>query len=204
MSLVLCDDHDMFLEALCWALEARGHRIAAATPDPSEVLTLVRRHDPDLVLLDVQLPGTTGIEIARELRERQPDARVVLLTAATDEWVCRAYDTRLVDGLVSKESGIQALDSALHRVLAGERSLVGWCRRASNVARPTTPLDLLTPREREVLTLISQGASTTAMAVSLGVSPNTVRSHVRTVLHKLGVHHRASAAHAAAELGLAG
>jgi two-component system nitrate/nitrite response regulator NarL len=202
MSLVVCDDHDMFLEALCWALEARGHRIDAATRDPAEVLTLVRRHDPDLVLLDVKLPGTTGIEIARELRDRQPNALVVLLTGATEEWVLRAFDTKLVDGLVSKESGIQALESALNRVLAGNRSLVGWTRRASNAPRPTTRLDLLTHREREVLTLISRGASTTAMAASLGVSPNTVRSHVRTVLHKLGVHHRAKAAHAAAELGL--
>lgn len=203
MRLVICDDHDMFLEALAEALTALGHTLVATTSDPFEVPGLVGQHLPDLVLLDVQLPGTTGVQVARELRRRRKDTPVVLLTGARDEWIRRAFETGLVDGLVSKESGIAALDVALRRVLAGERTITGWRQTATRSVRRTA-LDLLTDREREVLTLMADGSSTAAMATSLGVSENTVRTHVRSVLHKLGVHGRARAANTAFELGLVG
>jgi DNA-binding NarL/FixJ family response regulator len=201
MRLLICDDHDMFLEALADALTALGHTLVAATSDPFEVPGLVGQHLPDLVLLDVQLPGTTGVQVAREVRRRRKQTPVVLLTASREEWIRRAFETGLVDGLVSKESGIGALDVALRRVLSGERTITGWRQSVTRSPRRTA-LDLLTDREREVLTLMAGGASTMAMAGSLGVSENTVRTHVRSVLHKLGVHGRARAAHAAFELGL--
>jgi DNA-binding NarL/FixJ family response regulator len=85
--------------------------------------------------------------------------------------------------------------------VAGERVLVGWPAAVAPLRR-TTDLDLLTDREREVLELITDGVPTAVMAQRLGVSVNTVRTHVRSVLHKLGVHQRAKAARAAVELGL--
>jgi DNA-binding NarL/FixJ family response regulator len=202
MRLLVCDDQDMFLEALVDALVSRGHTVVAMTADPFEVPGLVGQHLPDLVLLDVRMPGSTGVDVARELRRRRKDTPVVLLTASREAWVREAFDTGLVDGLVSKESGIQTLDTALRRVLAGERTMAGCHQAAMQPIRRATPLDLLTGREREVLTLMAGGSSTRAMATSLGVSDNTVRTHVRSVLHKLGVHHRTRAAHAAYELGL--
>ena len=92
MRLVICDDHDMFLEALAEALTALGHTLVATTSDPFELPGLVGQHLPDLVLLDVQLPGTTGIQVARELRRRRKDTPVVLLTASREEWIRRAFE----------------------------------------------------------------------------------------------------------------
>jgi DNA-binding NarL/FixJ family response regulator len=202
MSLVVCDDHEMFLAALVEALVSTGHEVAGSTADPSEVADLVRRHRPALVMLDVQLPGMSGVEVARRLRAVHPQVRIVLLTGSTEDWVREVYDSGAVDGLVNKASGVRVLDGAIRRVLEGERTIAGW-PAAAPPTRRTNTLDLLTDREREVLTLLADGASTAAMAQSLGVSVNTVRTHVRNVFHKLGVHHRTMAAHAAFQQGLA-
>jgi len=202
MSIVICDDHEMFLAALVDALVDRGHEVAAATSDPRALPDLVHRHRPDLVLLDVNLVDACGLEVADALRERCGGVPVVLLTASTEPRVRHAYDARMVAGLVSKSSGIRALDAAIVAAVAGERVLVGW-PAAPATPSDASPLSSLTSREREVLLLMVNGVSTVAMAQRLGVSVNTVRTHVRNVLRKLGVRHRTKAAHAALELGLA-
>jgi DNA-binding NarL/FixJ family response regulator len=201
MSLVLCDDHEMFLDALREALEASGLDVAAVTGDPTRLPALVASHRPSLVLLDVHLPGTTGVRLAESLRAEHPSLPLVLLTASREPWVRDAFDSGLVDGLIGKDNRIHVLEDAVRRVLAGEKVLVGW--RALPEVRRRTALDLLTPREREVLELLAAGATTRQMAEALAVSPNTVRTHVRGVLDKLGVHQRTKAACAAIELGLA-
>jgi len=201
VSLVLCDDHAMFLDSLADALQAHGHRVAASTSDPEQLPGLVRRHEPTIVLLDVHLPGSCGVTLARQLHEEHPDTHLVLLTGSTEAFVRAAYDDGTVDGVVNKGTAVRNLDSALARVVAGERVLVGWPVAVGPVRR-TTDLDLLTEREREVLELITDGVPTAAMALRLGVSVNTVRTHVRSVMHKLGVHQRAKAARAAVDLGL--
>lgn len=203
MSLLVCDDHRMFLDALVDALRAHGHHVAAASADPSRVPDLAEHHRPAVAVLDVQLPGTTGIELAARVRERSPATSVLLLTGSNDALVRHAYDSGVVDGLVDKCTGMPALEAAIRRLIDGERPVVGRVAEAlPQPRRRPTPLDLLTEREREVLMLITDGASTAAMADHLGVSVNTVRTHVRSVLQKLGVHHRTKAAHAAVELGL--
>jgi DNA-binding NarL/FixJ family response regulator len=202
VTLLLCDDHEMFLDALRDALESRGHEVAASTSDPVEVPTLVARHRPDLVLLDVHLPGMTGVDVARQLRKQQVGTSIVLLTASSEEWVRRAYHDGIVDGLIAKSTDVRTLHRALRQVLGGERVLVGMPRGASLVRRQRTALDQLTPREREVLSLIYDGETNAAIAARLGVSTNTVRTHVAGVLHKLGVPGRTKAATAAVQLGL--
>ncbi len=124
----------------------------------------------------------------------------MLLTGSSAEAFRRAFDEHLVDGLVSKSSGIRALEQAVAAVRAGRRATVGWESSPPRRSRRRTSLDLLTGREREVLALLTAGAETAEMAASLGVSVNTVRTHVRSVLHKLGVHHRTKAIHAALQL----
>jgi DNA-binding NarL/FixJ family response regulator len=202
VSIVACDDHAMFLGALVDALQLQGHVVAAFTSDPGDVPRLVQEHRPRLVLLDVQLPGASGIEVAETLRARAVDSLIIILTGGTDQRVLAAYDAGVVDGIVCKGAGVHMLDTAIRRVLAGERVLVGWPTVTRRVSH-TSPLDELTDREREVLLLMADGASTSAMATTMGVSVNTVRTHVANVLQKLGVHQRSKAAHVALELGLA-
>ena len=202
MSLVICDDHEMFLDALRQALVGRSHEIAATTGDPTEVSQLVDQYAPSLALLDVHLPGLTGVDLARELRKRHRGIRIVLLTGSNEDWVHRAYQDRVVDGLIAKNTDVRTLDRNLRLVLGGERVLVGWSTSCAAAVRGATAVDRLTVRERQVLLLIADGETTDAIAGRLGVSTNTVRTYVAGVLRKLGVHQRTKAAHAAVQLGL--
>jgi DNA-binding NarL/FixJ family response regulator len=202
MSLVLCDDHGMFLDALSMALTARGHRVLATSHDPDEVVRLVRETRPRGCVLDVSFGGRPRIEAAGAVRAVRPETAVLLLTGADTPDVWGAFQDRLVDGVVSKGCDVEVLDRSIRRVLDGERVLEGWSRIPDPPARTDDGIEELTDREREILRLIVKGVSTQMMADSLGVSSNTVRTHVQNVLRKLRVHHRSKAARYAVESGL--
>jgi DNA-binding NarL/FixJ family response regulator len=202
MSLLLCDDHHMFLDALSTALTARGHDVVAVTDNPLAMPDRVEACRPDGCVVDVRFHGRPELGAVAELRRRAPGIPVLLLTGACDAEVRAAYDSGLVDGVVNKACDVAVLDAALRRVLAGGRAVEG-CLAVVPAPHPAvSAFDQLTDREREVLAMITHGATTEAMALTLGVSANTVRSHVQNVLHKLGVHHRTKAAAVAVELGL--
>jgi DNA-binding NarL/FixJ family response regulator len=200
MSLVLCDDHGMFLDALSMALTARGHRVLATSHDPDEVVRLVRETRPRGCVLDVSFGGRPRIEAAGAVRAAHPKTAVLVLTGADTPDVWGAFHDRVVDGVVSKGCDVEVLDRSIRRVLDGERVVEGWARIPA--VTQDDGIEPLTDREREILRLIVQGVSTQVMADSLGVSSNTVRSHVQNVLRKLRVHHRSKAARYAVESGL--
>jgi two-component system, NarL family, nitrate/nitrite response regulator NarL len=202
MSLLLCDDHHMFLDALTTALTARGHDVVAVTDNPLALPDLVDACHPDGCVVDVRFHGRPQLGAVAELRRRAPGIPVLLLTGACDAEVRAAYDTGLVDGVVNKACDVAVLDAALRRILAGGRAVEGCLVEAPRARPAVSSFDQLTDREQEVLAMITHGASTEAMALTLGVSTNTVRTHVQNVLNKLGVHHRTKAAALAFELGL--
>ena len=193
MRLVLCDDHDMFLDALMTALTGLGREIQAVSQHADEVVDLVVQHQPEVCLLDVMLGcGGSGLDAAVSIREQAPEVKVLLLTGAANDDVWDAYDRRVVDGVVNKVCDIDVLQTSISRVARGERVVEGWLRPLPP-AGSREEADCLTERERQVLTFLVDGASTAMIAVELGISSNTVRSHVQNLLHKLGVHDRTKA-----------
>src|SRR4029079_12332850 len=201
MSLVLCDDHRMFVDALAMALRSCDHDVVATCSDLQALPGVLQQARPDLCVRGVQYGGRVRLETLETMRASVPGISVLVLTGWATENVWRLYDSRTIDGLVSKTVDIRTVDLAVRRVLAGEHVVEGLARPvpASSRAPENEPL---TAREREVIELLVDGVSTVLMAESLGVSTNTVRSHVQNVLRKLGVHHRSKAAHRALELGL--
>jgi DNA-binding NarL/FixJ family response regulator len=193
MSLVLCDDHDMFLEALVTALTRLGQEIDAVSQQPDQVVDLVVQHQPEVCVLDVMFAGFSGLDAAARIRDRAPEVKVLLLTGAATDEVWRAYDGRVVDGVVNKVCDIDVLQSSINRVADGERVVEGWSRQPALESAPDWPAETLSEREQQVLDLLVQGATTEMIAVDLGVSTNTVRTHVQNLLRKLGVHGRAKA-----------
>jgi DNA-binding NarL/FixJ family response regulator len=153
-------------------------------------------------VLDVSFGGRPRIDAARGIRVARPDTAVLLLTGADSPDVWEAFQDRVVDGVVTKGCDVEVLDRSIRRVLGGERVLEGWDRVPDPPAHADDGIEELTDREREILRLIVQGVSTQMMADSLGVSSNTVRTHVQNVLRKLRVHHRGKAARYAVDSGL--
>lgn len=201
MSIVLCDDHTMFLDALAGALTGMHHDVTATCLAPEPMMAVVRESQPDGCVLDVSFGGRSRLDAAFDVHEASPGTVVVLLTGAVTEAEWQAYDEGVVHGMISKSLEIAELDRCLQRILDGERLVAGFSRPMPSPQAPGMP-EPLTDREMDVLRLLVEGASTPSIATLLQVSANTVRTHVQNVLRKLGVHHRSMAACRAVELGL--
>jgi DNA-binding NarL/FixJ family response regulator len=200
--LVLCDAQRMLLDALGPALQDAGHVVADVCESPEVLPDVVARRRPDVCVLEATYAGRPRLDAAAAVRCSWPETVVVLLTGAASHGVWQAYDDGMVDALVSKSSSFDLVDSTLRAAHQGRRMVTGFDRPAPAPRPPERDLDALTPRESEVLDLLVEGLSTTAIAARLGVSKNTVRTHVASVLRKLSVHDRGKAVSNAVHLGL--
>ncbi len=209
MRLVLCDGQRMLLDVLAPALREAGHEVTDTCSQPDVLPGLVARRRPDACLLEAVYRGSSRLDAVAAVRSAVPETVLVLLVADAGPSVWRAYDDGVVDAVVSKTGSFEDVVSTICAAQHGRGAVTGFGRPA-----PTTPttsarlpghadLDLLTRREREVLDLLVEGLATTAIAARLGVSKNTVRTHVASVLRKLRVHDRGMAVSSAVPLGLA-
>jgi two-component system, NarL family, nitrate/nitrite response regulator NarL len=197
-TLVLGDDHVVFLDALSTVLSQHGHMVCGVARTAAEMVTLVSVHQPDACLIDHNAPGDEDAETIRKVRDVCAGTSVIVLGASScGGTVGRALDAGAT-GYLHQSRGLGALVSALERVLDGETVID--VPDASPPRRSTEPnLELrmashLTSRERECLMMLVEGLDTAAMVGLLGVSRTTVRTHLQSVLTKLGVHSRLEAA----------
>jgi DNA-binding NarL/FixJ family response regulator len=188
---VMCDDEELILEALSMAAGAFGLDMVATTSDPQEAIALVRKHRPDLCLLDAHFPGASGPEIATRMKREFPGTTTIMLTADADTAVWAAYDDQSLGGIVNKSLDFDGFHAALLALGQGERVVAGWRRVPRQ--RISVETELLTVREREVLASLVRGAATPDIALELGISAHTVRTHVQSVMRKLNVTTRAKA-----------
>ncbi|MCW2699436.1 MAG: two component transcriptional regulator, LuxR family [Blastococcus sp.] len=207
--LLLCDDHAVFVDALAMALAAGGEDVVAVTRSVPQALAEARATEPDIVLMDLHFgAGPDGLLGLRMLRNTAPAPKVILLSGAVDGAVLADAVAAGADGVVSKAEPLEVLLTAVRRVADG--SFYADPDVMLQSMRPaTTDMDLvqlsaqfLTPREREVLGRLAQGASTQDMASAMGVGIATVRTHVQAVLSKLGVGTRLEAVTLAIAHGL--
>jgi DNA-binding NarL/FixJ family response regulator len=203
--VLVVDDHEVVREGLRAFLELQdGIEVAGEAADGQEAIAVAERLDPDVVLMDLVMPRLDGLGAMRELRERVPRARVIVLTSFLD-------DDKLVPALRAGAAGYllknappPELARAVRAAHAGETLLdsVVAARLVETLAGDGDPLDRLTPREREVLELIGRGFPNKRIARRLEVSEKTVKTHVGHVLAKLGVTDRTQAAVVAVRAGL--
>jgi len=190
---VVVDDHPVVREGLRALLSEAGVEVAGEAADGRAALAVIREVRPELAVVDVALPGLSGIELCRRIRRRLPQVQVVLISMF-DEPAWRAEAARagaaayLLKGMAPAE-----LVEAIRRVVKGERLL------SEEEADKVLPL---TPREREVVQLIAQGKKVSDIARILSRSPATVRAHKASAMRKLSVHSTAELVRTALELGL--
>jgi DNA-binding NarL/FixJ family response regulator len=203
LDLVLADRQSLFLDVFRTALVSRGHRVLAATTTRFKLLEETRRLKPALCVLDSLLPDGDGVDAIREIGTVSPLTKVVILTADAREALMRRALEAGARAFVHKSRGLPAVMRVLENVVRGEVCvLMAASGQTSGAARSPQLAAFLTPREVECLGLLAAGLDTLEMARRLGVSPATVRSHVQSVLTKLGVRTRLEAATLAIQHGL--
>jgi len=172
--------------------------VVAEAEDGNRAVEEARRHRPHVILMDLKLPGLTGVEATRRILAGQPEVGVVVLTSPDAEAEILAAVEAGASGFVSKTCGQAEFLEAVHRVARGEAWLPPHLtRRVLAHLRPhpaARAVEELTPREHEVLELLSRGMSNRDIAARLGVAEITVRTHVGHVFGKLGVSNRVQAA----------
>lgn len=204
-SLVIGDDHSVFLDAMSAVLVQRGYEVTVAG-SVAGTIEAVQLTQPDVCLIDRHFAGDDGIEAIAEMIAASKRTKVLVLSADPDtDGVLQSLHVG-ASGYLHKTRGVSALTGAIERVLRGE--VVVDVPKGIRKRRPQQQDDAhrlagyLTPRERECLTQVVEGLDTAAMAARLGVSPATVRTHVQSLLAKLGVHSRLEAAAYAVRYGL--
>lgn len=204
MRVSVCDDHAVFAESLSLVLTEAGHTVVGVTYSPRDALPVLRAERPDVCLIDLQFPSGTALEWIPGLRAASPATAFVVLTGFLEERVLEAGIRAGVRGFAHKGQQAGDILAVLRRVAAGE-VVVDHAARRDRARRPDQAQQIaqfLTPREREVLTRLVRGESTQALAKAMGVTRSTARSHVQSVLSKLGVHSQREAVIAAARHGL--
>ena len=189
--VVLADDHTLVRAGLCKLLESMpAFQVVGQADDGRKVLELAEQLQPDLVLMDLSMPGLTGLEATARLRKAWPKIRVVILSMhQNEEYVRQALRNGSVAYLL-KDAAPQELEQALQTVLRGETYLSPAI--AKNASSPSldanSPTEQLTPRQTEVLRLIAQGFSSKEIARELDLSIKTVDTHRTSLMKQLDIH----------------
>ena len=207
--VLLVDDHAVVREGLRAFLELQeGIEVVGEAADGEEAIEAATRLWPHVILMDLVMPKLDGVAAMRSLRERVPDARVIVLTSFLDDDKLLPALRSGAAGYLLKNAEPQELVRAVRAAHAGEAMLdpVVAARLVETLAADGDegPLDRLTPREREVLVLIGRGFPNKRIARELDVSEKTIKTHVGHVLAKLGVTDRTQAAVFAVRAGLVG
>ncbi|HLF90182.1 MAG TPA: response regulator transcription factor [Anaerolineales bacterium] len=205
--ILIVDDHAVVRKGLAMVLRLEpDFQIVGEAGNGQEALTLAEHMDPDIILLDRMMPGMDGKAVAQALRDRASRARILILTGTElDE---SALDVLAVgiDGYVLKEIEPAELKTAIRTLASGQPYLdPGVTRllmRSLSRSPAPAPLDILTPRELEILPQMATPATYREIAARLSISEETVRSHAKNILRKLGKADRLQAVLEAARLGL--
>jgi DNA-binding NarL/FixJ family response regulator len=206
--ILLVDDHPLTRSALSGLLTQHGFDVAGEASDGSEAIEAASRIQPDLILLDLSMPGMDGLTALPRLREAAPDCEVVVLTASgTEENLLGAIRAGAAGYLLKSEPPERIVDF-LHGVANGEAALSGAVARrlleqvreggGRDAGVPDAIAAVLSARELEVLLLLDEHLGTDEIAKRLFISEHTVRSHVKSLLRKLGVSSRREALEALA------
>jgi DNA-binding NarL/FixJ family response regulator len=194
-SVVVVEDQTAICELIIEMLEARGaYRVLGSTADGHEGLALAKQLKPDILILDILLPGISGLEVLRQLHDTQPDLKVLIFSAKSEKQIARGLLKAGVRGYVPKSARLSELRQAVDAVAAGDTWFSETFQKAmaDALTAPESDVDAkgatLTEREKEIAILLAKSFSSKEVAVKLDISAKTVENHRTNLMRKLGVH----------------
>lgn len=194
VDIVIADDHPLFRRGLTEVLEADpSFRVIGDAGDGDTALALVRQHRPAVALLDIAMPGASGLAVAEAVRQEKMDTQIVILTMYRDGGMFRRAIDLGVKGYVLKDSAAVEIVACVHTVAAGRAYISPALsdelleQRIGRMTPELAALDQLTPAETRVLRFIARGLTTTDIAHRLGNSPKTIENHRSHICQKLGL-----------------
>jgi DNA-binding NarL/FixJ family response regulator len=201
LRVVLVDDHPLYRQGLARVLVESGIDVVAEAGNGLEAISIVELHAPDVAVVDLNMPGLSGVEVTRRLVERSPASRVLVVSVSAQEDDVTEALLAGASGYVLKENPVQEVIAGIQAVAAGEslissrvasmllRTVRGWPSQ-----RADGPTPALSEREREVLHLVADGKTNHEIGEVLFIGESTVRSHISSILMKLQVENRVQAA----------
>ena len=211
LRVLLIDDHTLFRVGLEGLLASRSIEVAASVGSGWDAQRLVDELDPDIILLDMRMPGINGLDVLEMLRAKNETLPIVMLTTSTDENDLLKSLRAGAQGYLLKDMEPDQLVLALRDIVSGKtvvapdlapilaKAVQG--KTTEQEDKDDSPFSTLTPRETEILALLAEGQSNKAIARNLGISDGTVKLHVKAILRKLEVHSRVEAAVMAVQRG---
>ena len=211
--ILIVDDHPLFRKGLKAVLESNNQfEVVGEAQNGAEALEMVRKLDPDLVVVDISLPDQSGIELTREIRNLLPEMHIMIVSMHSKiDYVAEAFQAGAT-GYVVKESASESLLQGLEQVSKGDyyldsslsqqvvKKLIGPMVKENEITH--SAYGGLTPREQEVMRLLAEGLSSKKVAEKLFISPKTVENHRTNIMHKLDLHSTVELVRYAAKLGL--
>lgn len=200
IKIMIADDHNLLREGLKQLLEFDGSmEIIAEASDGIECLEILNNVNPDILLLDINMPLKNGIEVLEELKVSKPDLKILILTVHGEvEYLIKAIDIG-ADGYIMKDSESSELKKAINEILSGEKyiqpSLIPMLNnKLANRDIDKDKLNSLTNRELEVLVQVANGMFNKEIAINLNISERTVKNHISNIFKKIDVSDRTQAA----------
>ncbi|MEN9544733.1 MAG: hypothetical protein RLZZ598_1566 [Pseudomonadota bacterium] len=210
MKLLIADDHALFRAGLRALLsDIDGVKIVAEASDGTEAVQAAAASKPDLVFLDIAMPGLGGLDATVRIKAARPQTRVIVLSMHLNaDYIRRALNAG-ADGYMVKDSAPSELKVAVQAVMAGSNYLSPAAaslliQQALPSMKDADPLQVLSPRQREVLQLVAEGRSTKEIARALDLSPKTVDIHRTQLMQRLDIHDVAGLTRFAVKMGLVG
>jgi two-component system, NarL family, response regulator NreC len=195
LRIIITDDHRLMRQGLRSLLDSQGFEVVGEAEDGRSAVKLVKKLDPDAVIIDISMPGLNGIEATRQIHHETPQVKVIVLSMRSDRQAVLAVFAAGAAGYLLKESAFEEMVIAIKVAMAGQiylspamahvvvrDSIEQWSASAEPVGRR------ISSREREILQLVAEGRSSKEMAESLYVSVKTIETHRKQIMNKLNLH----------------